>query len=490
MRRLLMVSAIAAGTCLLGSAGDAEASSHREAPFITKNPKVDSTDFYMFRSYETGKENTVTIIANYLPLQDAYGGPNYFQLDPEALYEIHIDNDGDGGEDITFQFQFKNALTPAGTGLQVPVVLAGAAGPTTKMNNVPLLNIGGVTFADNSKLQVQETFAMNVVTGDRRTGAQVAVTPASFKKPFDFTGTGTFGSVANYKTYAESHIAPFGFGSCTGARVFAGQRREGFAGNIGPIFDLLQAGATGANGEATKAQFLAAITGGDTEAKRGRMANVFDTGLLYDKNVTSIAIEVPISCLTKQGGNPVIGGWTSASMRQAPKKVRTDLVAAFATGLTVTTVANAKVNFTQTSTFAGAGITAPPGPAVPEAVAEYLRLNTAFPAMPTTAAAQAAIPTSHRGLGALGCFTADRKVDPGLPTCDLSGFPNGRRPGDDVLDITLRVAEGVLFPTDADAPLRSVPFTDGNYNGVEQFDTKFPYLRTPLGGNLTPLMQP
>ena len=74
------------------------ASSHREAPFITKTPKVDGTDFYMFRSYEAGRAGFVTLIANYLPLQDAYGGPNYFTLDPDALYEIHVDNNGDARE--------------------------------------------------------------------------------------------------------------------------------------------------------------------------------------------------------------------------------------------------------------------------------------------------------------------------------------------------------------------------------------------------------
>src|SRR4051812_4109272 len=94
----------------LPAGGGAFASSHREAPFITKNPKVDSTDFYMFRSYETGREGYVTLVANYLPLQDPYGGPNYFTLDPEALYEIHIDNDGDAKEDLSFQFRFKTEL--------------------------------------------------------------------------------------------------------------------------------------------------------------------------------------------------------------------------------------------------------------------------------------------------------------------------------------------------------------------------------------------
>ncbi len=88
----------------------ATASSHREAPFIAEHPKVDGTDFYMFRSYEAGRSGYVTLVANYLPLQDAYGGPNYFTLDPDAVYDIHIDNDGDAREDLTFRFRFKNEI--------------------------------------------------------------------------------------------------------------------------------------------------------------------------------------------------------------------------------------------------------------------------------------------------------------------------------------------------------------------------------------------
>ena len=88
------------------------ASSHREAPFITELPKVDGSDFYMFRSYESGREGYVTFIANYLPLQDAYGGPNYFALDPDALYEIHVDNNGDAVEDLTFRFDLDLQFNP------------------------------------------------------------------------------------------------------------------------------------------------------------------------------------------------------------------------------------------------------------------------------------------------------------------------------------------------------------------------------------------
>ena len=86
--------ALLATACLL-AAGGSGASSHREGPFVTTSPKVDASDFYMFRSYEANRSDYVTLIANYLPLQDAYGGPNYFKLDPNALYEIHLDNNGD-----------------------------------------------------------------------------------------------------------------------------------------------------------------------------------------------------------------------------------------------------------------------------------------------------------------------------------------------------------------------------------------------------------
>ena len=111
---IFQLSLLAAAAC---AAGLSLASSHREAPFITNNPKVDATDFYMFRSYEGvaadgsgGRSDYVTMIANYQPLQDPYGGPNYFTMDPNALYEIHIDNNGDAEEDLTFQFRFKNKL--------------------------------------------------------------------------------------------------------------------------------------------------------------------------------------------------------------------------------------------------------------------------------------------------------------------------------------------------------------------------------------------
>ena len=121
---------VLAGALAAAIVSAALASSHREAPFITTRPKVDGTDFYMFNSYETGRTGFVTLIANYQGLQEPQAGPNYFTMDPNGLYEIHIDNTGDGVEDLTFQFRFSTVN-------QGLTVMAG-----TKSIPVPLSNIG------------------------------------------------------------------------------------------------------------------------------------------------------------------------------------------------------------------------------------------------------------------------------------------------------------------------------------------------------------
>lgn len=121
MKRQLITSAVCftlASTLMYQST---EASSHREAPNITRYPTVDSTDFYLFNSYETDRTGYVTILANYIPLQDAYGGPNYFAMDPAAAYNIHIDSDGDAVEDLTYQFKFTNSLAANGEGIKLTI---------------------------------------------------------------------------------------------------------------------------------------------------------------------------------------------------------------------------------------------------------------------------------------------------------------------------------------------------------------------------------
>src|SRR5262245_1583214 len=135
---------------LAAGAAPAAASSHREAPFVTEHGKVDATDFYLFRSYESGREGYVTLIANYQPFQTPYGGPNFFTMDPDSLYEILIDNNGDAVEDLTFQFRFKNTL-------QAIALDIGPAG-ATKSVPIALLNTGQLTAGSNTNLNVTETF--------------------------------------------------------------------------------------------------------------------------------------------------------------------------------------------------------------------------------------------------------------------------------------------------------------------------------------------
>jgi hypothetical protein len=506
MRKIPILAALVVGAALIHPPA-ASASSHREAPFVTKNPKVDGTDFYMFTSYESGRSAFTTFIANYQPFQDAWGGPNYFTMDDQALYEIMIDNNGDAKEDITFQFQFTNSLANGGKGIGLDV---GDAGNPIA---IPLIVAGPITGADGGNpgatQNVIETFTVNMVTGDRRTGTVAPVTNANgggktFNKPLDNIGDKTF---ADYAAYANAFIYNINIPGCsTAGRMFVGQRAEPFAVNIGPVFDLVDANP-------------AAIT---NIADRGAVPNP-----LSCKNVTSIALEIPTSCLnvaTSGASKDVIGGWTTASVHQArvinpsatyaeptveggpwaqvsrlsmplvneivvglpdkdgynsseptsdakntafvayaeyptlpsllgilfgadgvvvPAPPRTDLVAAFATGVT--------------------GVNAN------GATAEYQRLNTSFP------------PTANggaNGLGAALCFVNGTPT-PTNPGCDLAGFPNGRRPGDDVVDIELNVAMGYLLPTNPNA---SLFFNDAVLQDPTQFATTFPYLTTPTGG--------
>src|SRR3984957_13536363 len=188
------------------AAGGALASSHREAPFISMRPSVDSTDFYMFNSYEPGRGGLMTLIANYVPLQDPQGGPNYFLLDDSALYEISVDNTGSGKANLTFQFRFTTTTEV----LTVPV--------GTKSVPVPLTNIGPVSAGNTGAQNVEQAYTLTLVKGDRRTGTVMPITnatngSATFAKPLDNIGKK---SIANYAAYAGTFVYPISIPGCSG----------------------------------------------------------------------------------------------------------------------------------------------------------------------------------------------------------------------------------------------------------------------------------
>ncbi len=282
--------------------GFAHGSSHREAPFITKYPQVDSTDFYLFRSYEPGREDFVTLIANYLPVQAAYGGPNYFPLDSEALYEIHVDNDGDAREDLTFQFRFEDVL-PGCAPVQLTV-----GGKT--ISSV-LRNIGAVDASTAPGLSHREEYSVKVARDGQRRGGDEAVNMATgearFAKPFDYSGTKTFGGPGGYGEYAASFIHDFEMPNCAEpGRVFVGQRNEAFKISLGEVFDLVNF---------VPVEGDSAPGAGDGGGFPGGVTQDPERNVLARNNVTSIALEVHKDCLT-DGEEPVIGAWTSASLRQ------------------------------------------------------------------------------------------------------------------------------------------------------------------------------
>ncbi|MGH8178387.1 MAG: DUF4331 domain-containing protein [Steroidobacter sp.] len=494
----------------------ANGSSHREAPFITNFPKVDGTDLFMFNSYEAGREGYVTLLANYYPLQEPGGGPNYFQLDDTARYSIRIDNDGDASQDIEFIFQFTNLLPNSGTGIKLPVGSSEVA--------VPLKHVGPISASDQSALNTRETYKVLMRRGNTPAtqGVNGADGTRDFTKPYDFAGTKTFGSEEAYEAYARQYIYAVNIPGCEqSARVFAGQRDEPFQINVGRIFDLVN---------------FVPVEEGAVPGLAG-IAQSPENDELANKNVTTLALEVHASCLTGSG-NGVIGGWTTAMTRQVQVLSRSSstnrssvsggafvqvsrlgmpLVNEVVIGL------RDKDRFNRSKPADDARfLTYVTNPTLP-AILDTLFRDAVNAALPTDVASLApsnlprqdlvtAFLTGFPGVNQLAKVTPSEMMRlnttiPATPAAaqssmgvlgdDLAGFPNGRRPGDDVTDIELRVAMGRLChpvtiagaETDLglcdpeDAPVGTVPFTDGAPTAADDYDTVFPYFRTPYPGS-------
>ncbi|MEO7672946.1 MAG: DUF4331 domain-containing protein [Pyrinomonadaceae bacterium] len=459
----------------------AVASSHREAPLIANDPTADNTDTYAFRSTESGREGFVTLIANFIPDETPGSGPHYFKFDDAVLYEIKIDNTGDGVEDISYQFRFSNQI-------KNPDTILGLAAP-----NEALKGKGGVdpliTSLNDEDYTEYQTYSVTRV--DRSSGKKGRQIASLLSTPPPNIGKRT---TPNYEALADRAVHELQ--NTNGMRVFAGQRDEGFYIAVNKIFDTLN------------------------------LDSIKDTGGvdgLAGKNVHSIAIEVPVRDLTRNQNIPsgptaadaVIGVWSTSSRRTTnvlygaqksgtkngewvqisrlgnplvnevviplklkdafnglspkddaiaapfvldpqlakllkavfkidiPAAPRNDLVAIFATGIKAGSVPGAPTF----NTFLSDG--------KPH---EMMRLNVAIP------------PSANPNrLGLLGG--------------DPAGHPNGRRVGDDVTDIALRaVAGGTPFtPNTNKAPNNTLG--DGVIGNDVPYLSRFPYLGTPHSGN-------
>jgi hypothetical protein len=255
-----MIAVVVAGG-VFGLSRPADASSHREAPFIGGDPEADATDVYAFRSPD--KPNTVTLIANYVPLEVAAAGPNFYKFGEDVLYEINVDNDGDAKDDISFQLNFRNRINNGDTFLH---------------------NTGQITSLDDSDLNQEQFYSLSVLRGDdhndpSRKGKVITnnlqVAPANVGPKSYPQG---YSKVANQAIYTLDN----------GIKVFAGPRDDPFFADLGGIFDLLQ----GIEGE----------------------------DYLKDLNVHTIAVQVPISML--KGPKDSIIGVRTTSYRQSTSVLR------------------------------------------------------------------------------------------------------------------------------------------------------------------------
>ncbi|MHB1533437.1 MAG: DUF4331 domain-containing protein [Acidimicrobiales bacterium] len=467
-------------------------SSHKEAPLISKDPVADSTDVYAFVSPDAPE--TVTILANYVPLQDPAGGPNFFEFGSDVLYEIHIDNTGSGTPAISYQFRFTATITNPGTFLY-------ATGPIRSLTDPNWNRRQTYTV---TKVLANGTSTILSPPG----GSNVLSCPPCNIGPR---------STPNYSQLSRDAL----YRLSSGEMVFAGQRAEGFFVDLGSIFDL------GDLRPLSPDQVIPGMAAAGINA-------------IADKNVHSIALQVPISSLTRTGTlpngasdpNAVIGIYTTAS-RQTVKminpgagtetfsgpftqisrlgnplvnevvvpmslkdyfnsqppvndsqfahavefpelqrllpvlypsafpnlksytKPRADLVAIFATGIEGSIIGP---SFGY-GTYQGGKI------------AEMLRLNMGI--APTQGSA------TSSNLGLLGG--------------DLGGFPNGRRVTDDVVSIELKAVAGATIPLvdKTYTPDKAVSaVTQGVPANPLAYQSSFPYLADPHPGFSNPPATP
>ena len=449
LRTRLAIGASAAAVTVLGLGVTAPttgtASSHREAPLVAGEPRIDTTDLYAFVSPD--RPDTVTVIANWIPFEEPNGGPNFYPFADRTAYDVNIDNDGDARPDITYRWTFASSY---------------------RNKKTFLYNTGPVTSLDDPDLNFRQTYTLQRIT---KRGTTTLLRHA--KVAPSFTGKA---SMPDYESLSNAAVTNFP----GGGRSFAGQADDPFFLDL-RVFDLLYGGNLSEVGTDTLAGY----------------------------NVNTVALQVPKRDLALRGDpnrNPVIGLWTTTSrgsarvadggehgLRQvsrlgmplvneviipvgrknefnaskpvddakflpyvtnpevpklvagiygipAPATPRQDLVEAYLTGLCKACgPIDADLNSQLLNQDVDKSAFRP---------SEQLRLNMAVPPA-----------ASPNRLGALGG--------------DFAGFPNGRRLADDVIDVTLRVAEGVLLPGHPSIVEGLSDAVDAN---EVPFRTAFPYV--------------
>jgi hypothetical protein len=460
-------------------------SSHKEAPGIANDAAADNTDVYAFVSPD--KPDTVTLIANFVPLQDPASGPNFFEFGDDVLYEIHVDNDGDAKSNVTYQFRF-----------------------TTEYRNPDtfLYNTGPIDSLDSPNWNRRQFATVTRIDNGTSTtlGTHLPCPPCNVGPR----------STPNYTALAASAIHDLQGGE----RVFTGQRAEGFYVDLGAIFDL-----------GILRPFLSAHL-----AKMPAAPGVNATAL---KNIHTIAIQVPKTDLTKGNVDPkkvddatsTIGVYASASRQKARVYNSDGTVTTTGPFTQVSRLANPLVNevviniankdqFNSRTPdgdnifidrFAHpelAGLLPVLYPGVFPNLAKYKKARVDIEAILLTGIPGGIIPgfqnvttpNTPSDLLRLNMAVPPTTSHPsnlGLVGGDAAGFPNGRRVFDDVTTIELRAVAGVTIPlvdpsfTPDDAAGAITPGltssnTDVTADNTVHYLSSFPYLGTPHSGFYVP----
>jgi hypothetical protein len=470
-------------------------SSHKEAPGIVNDAAADNTDVYAFVSPD--KPTLVTLIANFVPLEDPAGGPNFFEFGDNVLYQIHIDNTGDGVPDVTYQFTF-----------------------TTSYQNLNtfLYNTGPIASLTDPNWNRRQTYSVAKVVGPDPVGVTLGT-----GLPCPPCNIGP-ASTPNYATLANTAIKTL----ATGEIVFAGQRAEGFYVDLGAIFDL-------GDLRPFQADFL------------NKMPTAPGINTLLAKNINSIAIQVPITDLTVGGVTPTavaspnatIGVWATASRHTTQVfDPTTGLTSGMGPFVQISREGNPLVNEviipmgkkdlfnsqqpsgdTQFATYVDhpelAGLLPVLYPGVFPNLAALDAAGTArgdLDAVLLTGIPAGLIAGFQNVIGAVqppNAVKADMlrlnvAIPPtavpsnlGLVGGDPAGFPNGRRVFDDVTTIELRAIAGAIYPLvaptyTADAAAGAITpgltssNTDVTAENTVHYLTVFPYLGVPHDGYHNP----
>ncbi|TMB01062.1 MAG: DUF4331 domain-containing protein [Deltaproteobacteria bacterium] len=484
----------AAGLALGLWAVPAGAASHREAPLMTLDPGADITDVYAFVSYDADNvarplaERRVTLIMNAVPGQEPGSGPNYFAFDDNVLYVLHVDNNRDGvAEDVSYEFEFNTQVENPD---QFLATLGG--GPLPPIDTL-----------DAAGLSRKQRYTVTEVRNCRKGGRKCDRTVLFGGKAL-LTVPSNIGprTMPQYEALAAQGIYT---DPDTNIRVFAGQRAETFAIDLGAVFDTL-------NLRRPLPAQSAAEDADDTK-------NPFGFNNFSGFNVNTIALEVPITRLTKDGKAPTaetgtIGMYASTSRQKEtvrrgapainPKKPPRELLRGEKRFVQVSRMANPLVNeliipignkdlwnatepedeglllrFYQNLQVADAlqavsGVPVPPKPRddIVHLLTQYADQKVSDPPFAELLRLDTTVdPTPVDKIRRLGPFAHDAD---GKATPDMAGFPNGRRPNDDVTDLVVRVAGGKNY----------IENFVGDGVGIQEkgITPAFPFLPTPYDG--------